>query len=199
MLFSVAFHFTFHVALFQRLPLVVGFLSLAHTQFDFQMWTEKVNLQGNQRKAFLIYLLLKLHNFFFPGEKFPNAQGIVIVDIPFIERAYVKIMEKKLAIFDAGVGVLHSYFSIARGLNLGANKSNADLNRLEHEILVTRFSVGQDMPDIVLGLVHSSDPRTDRCKNTRFQKKKDLRTIASENNIIYIYSLNVGPIPHFLL
>ncbi len=178
---------------------IVGFLPPADPEFDFQMPAEKVELQGDQRKALLVDFLLEFADFLLPGEQFAHPQGVVIVDIALLEGTDMHVVHIQLAVFDGGVGILQVDFPGPGGLDFRSAQRNADLERLEHEVLVPCSSVGQNMPDSVLLCVHSSDPRTELGKNTESQKKKDRGTIASDKIFVYIYESECGANPAFFI
>jgi len=158
---QVPFHFSFDVALLERMSFIVGLFPLADAELDFQMPTGEVELQGNEREALFMNFLRELANLFFVREKFSNADGIVVMDVALFERTDMKVVQQQLAFLDRGIRILYVQFTFTNGFYLSASQHDADLDCFKHMIFVPRPPVGEDDFAIFRVRLHSSDSRND--------------------------------------
>lgn len=75
-------------------------------------------------------------------QQFARSDRVMVHDVAVTVGTDVAVIEKNLAIFDAGIAVLEIDSPIAKGLHLGSPQNNPRLEFFFDEIVVVGFPIG---------------------------------------------------------
>ena len=110
-------------------------LAAADGEFHLDFAILEIHLGGNQGEAFFAGLAVELVDLLAVEQQFALADGQVVLAVAVRVFADVGVDQPRLALFDAGEGVLELDLARAAGLHLGSGEDHAGLEAF-HEFVV---------------------------------------------------------------
>jgi hypothetical protein len=138
------------LGLFHGLAFVVLLLSLAESHQDFGPAPREIHLQGYQGKSFLAGLIGESSDFTAMQQQFSRAAWIVVEAVGFHVLLDVATEQPEFVAAQAAVGLGQRNGPGAQALHLAADEHDPALERLQHQVVMSRLAVLRDDPLVVV-------------------------------------------------